>query len=88
MLARRRGRHVTGHRPRVEEGSRPPLGFIDERMRLAFSALGEDILGTTRQAAAADFLLARLTAAFLGAAFTPTLRPRPSDFAKSDRCAA
>jgi hypothetical protein len=49
---------------------------------------GKEVLGTTRQAAAGDFLLARLVAAFLAAAFTPTLRPRPSDFAKSDRCAA
>ena len=44
-------------------------------------------LWTTLQAAAADLLLARL-AAFLGAAFMPTLRPRPSDLAKPDRCAA
>jgi hypothetical protein len=58
------------------------------RDRLQRALLGEDILGTARQAAATDFLLARLAAAFLGAAFMPTLRPSPSDLAKPDRCAA
>ena len=43
------------------------------RDRLQRALLGEDILGTARQAAAADFLRARLAAAFLGIAFIPTL---------------
>ena len=40
--------------------------------------------GTTRQAAAADLLLAHLPAAFFGAAFMTALRPRPREFVKSD----
>jgi hypothetical protein len=47
--------------------------------------LGEDILRTARQAPAVNFLFARLAAAFLGAAFMPTLRPSPSDFANGRR---
>ena len=43
---------------------------------------GEDILGTTRQAAAADFLLARLAAAFLGAALRLSVL-KPADQAAS-----
>jgi hypothetical protein len=49
---------------------------MSDEAGLQRALLGEDILRTARQAAAVNFLLARLAAAFLGAAFMPALRPR------------
>ena len=88
VLARRRGRHlwVTGRGREVVNCGW--VSSMSDEAGLQRALLDEDILRTARQAAAVNFLLARLAAAFLGAAFMPTLRPRPSDFAKSDRCAA
>jgi hypothetical protein len=86
--AHRGGRHlrITG---RGRGGQSTAVGLHRCSCKTSFqrALLGEDILRTARQAATAD-LLVRLAAAFLGAALMPALRPRPSDFAKSDRCAA
>jgi hypothetical protein len=77
-----------GHRPRSRRVVNCRLGFIDERRgRPSARPIRRRHSSEARQTAAANFLLARLAAAFLGAAFMPTLRPRPSDFAKPDRCA-
>jgi hypothetical protein len=64
------------------------LHQLADETGLQRAPLGEAILWTTLQAAAADLLLARLAAVFFGAAFMTALRPRPREFAKSDRCAS
>ncbi len=91
-------RLVIASDPRVEEpGGKqsrlPPLPTITGLLR-RFASRNDDpawsktALIATHQATTAALRAARFVLAFLAAAFMPTLRPRPSDFARLDLCAA
>jgi hypothetical protein len=72
------------HASQVTAESRGPL----PRRPLIVWTTQKTLPDDARHAAAAAFLAGRLAPAFLGAVFAPTLRPSPSDFARSDRRAA